>query len=144
MVEGLEQRFDKALLDVVGRAPDAFRGSRLDVDANRRRMEQLCAQVESFLHGRVTTSELAATPAATLASMLKDALATNTLGGRVDEESKWRAAAAAVREAQHAWLRLGPVPGEDGRRLASRFQRASRRFFELRGVPGGTPTSARG
>lgn len=137
LVEPLEQRFEAALMQVVAQSPEAFRGSRLDVEANRRRMEQLCVQVESFLQGRVTTSELAATPAATLATMLKDALAANTIGGRVDEEAKWRAATAAVREAQQAWLRLGPVPGDDGRQLAARFQRASRRFFELR-VPAGT------
>lgn len=138
MVEPLEQRFEAALLAVVQRAPEAFRGSRLDVEANRRRMEQLCTQVESFLQGRVTTTELAATPAATLASMLKDALAANTIGGRVDEESKWRTATAAVRDAQQAWMRIGPVPGEEGRQLAARFQRASRRFFELRGTPATT------
>lgn len=143
MVEPLEQRFDAALAAIVNRAPEAFRGSRLDVETNRRRMEQLCTQVESFLQGKVTTTELAATPAATLASMLKDALAANTIGGRVDEEAKWRAATAAVREAQQAWLRLGPVPGEDGRQLAARFQRASRRFFELR-APAGAGAGPRG
>ena len=111
-------------------------------------MEQLCEQVESFLAGKVTTTELAATPAATLASMLKNALATNTIGGRVDEEAKWRAATTAVRDAQQAWLRLGPVPGEQGRQLAARFQRASRRFFELRPPAGAgapqRPTHGRG
>ena len=143
MVENLEQRFDEALLKAVEQSPEAFRGSRLDVESNRRRLEQLCGQVESFLQGRVTTSELAATPAATLATMLKDALAANTMGGRVDDEAKWRAATVTVRDAQQAWLRVGPVPGEEGRRLAARFQRASRRFFELRGAPAGTPTGAR-
>lgn len=143
MVEGLEQRFEAALGEVVRRSPEAFKGTRLDIEANRRRMEQLCAQVESFLQGKVTTSELAATPAATLASMLKDALAANTIGGRVDEEAKWRAATAAVRDAQQAWLRVGPVPGEAGRQLAARFQRASRRFFELRAPAGSAPSSQR-
>ncbi len=143
MVETLEQRFDQALMALVQRSPDAFKGSRLDVEANRRRMEQLCAQVESFLQGKVTTTELAATPAATLASMLKDALAANTIGGRVDEEAKWRAATAAVRDAQQTWLRLGPVPGDEGRQLAARFQRASRRFFELR-TPAGAGMGPRG
>ena len=133
MVDSLEERFDKALNSVLERSPEAFRGSRLDFDSTRKRMEQLCDQVESFLQGKVTTTELAATPAATLATMLKDALAANTIGGRVDEEAKWRAATASVRDAQQAWQRLGPVPGEEGHRLQARFQRACRRFFELRG-----------
>lgn len=143
MVEPLEQRFDSTLTQVVGRWPEAFRGTKLDIDGNKRRMEQLCAQVESFLQGRVTPTDLAATPAATLASMLKDALAANTIGGRVDEEAKWRAATAAVRDAQQAWLRLGPVPGEEGRQLAARFQRASRRFFELRAPAGASSQGPR-
>jgi hypothetical protein len=140
MVDSLEQRFDAALNAVLEASPTAFRGSRLDFETNRKRMEQLCGQVESFLQGKVTTTELAAAPAATLATMLRDALAANTIGGRVDEEAKWRAATAAVREAQQTWQRLGPVPGEQGRQLQARFQRACRRFFELRGP--GAPSSA--
>jgi hypothetical protein len=42
-------------------------------------------------------------------------------------------------------MRLGPVPGEEGRKLAARFQRASRRFFEVRGgaAPATTGAGAR-
>jgi hypothetical protein len=140
MVDSLEQRFDTALNAVLAKSPEAFRGSKLDFDATRRRMEQLCVQVEGFLQGKVTTTELAATPAATLATMLKNALATNTMGGRVDEEGKWRAATAAVRDAQQSWQRLGPMPGEEGRQLNARFQRACRRFFELRGPAAPSPS----
>jgi hypothetical protein len=133
MVDELEQRFDRALLSAVRSAPEAFRGSQLDFDATRRRMEQLCAQVESFAQGKVTTSELAAAPPSALASMLKDALASNTIGGRSDDESKWRTATATVRDAQQAWQRLGPLPGDEAAKLQARFQRACKRFFELRG-----------
>ena len=141
MVEPLENRFEQALATVLANHPDVFKGTRLDFEGTKRRMEQLCVQVEQFLQGRVTTSELAATPAATLATMLRDALAANTIGGRVDEESKWRAATASVRDAQQAWQRLGPYPGEDGRQLNARFQRACRRFFELRGPAASTSGS---
>lgn len=140
VLETVEGRFEQALAAVLASSPDRFRGTRLDVAASRRRMEQLCVQVESYVAGRVTTSDLAAAPATTLAAMLKDALAANTIGGRVDEEAKWRAAVAAVREAQSAWRRLGPVPGADGRALAQRFERACRRFFDLR-APGTAPAS---
>ena len=44
-----------------------------------------------------------------LAAMLKEALAANTIGGKVDDDSRWRAAAEDVRQAQAAWSRLGPV-----------------------------------
>ena len=44
--------------------------------------------------------------------MLKEALAANTIGGKVDEDSRFRAAAEDVRQAQAAWSRIGLVPEE--------------------------------
>ena len=46
---------------------------------------------------------------------LRSALATNAMGGRVNEDAKWRAAADAVKDAQAAWQRLR-VDAESGRR----------------------------
>ena len=63
--------------------------------------------------------------------MLREALAANTIGGRAGEESKWRAMADEVRQAQNAWARLGPVPGDQGRALTERFHRACNRFFDV-------------
>jgi hypothetical protein len=60
--------------------------------------------------------------------MLREALASNTIGGRASEESKWRTMAEEVRQAQSAWSRLGPVPGDAGRALTERFHRACNRF----------------
>jgi hypothetical protein len=62
--------------------------------------------------------------------MLREALASNTIGGRAGEESKWRAMADEVRQAQASWSRLGPVPGDTGRQLTERFHKACNRFFE--------------
>ena len=42
--------------------------------------------------------------------MLKEALAANTIGGKVDEESRLRAATEEARQAQASWARIGPVP----------------------------------
>lgn len=136
VAEPLEQRFEQALLGLVAASPDAFRGTRLDVESNLRRMEELCQQVEGLAGGRpVTASDLASAPPATLASMLKDRLAANTLGGRADEDARRRTAAVAAKDAQAAWRRLGPVPGERGRQLQARFHRACRQFFDAE--PGG-------
>jgi hypothetical protein len=134
LIEPVEQRLDAALTTVVERNPDVFAGTRLDIAANRSRMEKLVVQVEGFLSGPVHTQDLAASPSTTLAAMLKDALAANTIGGRVDEDAKKRAAIAAVKDAQAAWRRLGPVPGAEGHALAGRFFRASKRFFEVFGT----------
>jgi hypothetical protein len=58
--------------------------------------------------------------------MLKEALAANTIGGKVDVESRRRAAQDDVRQAQSTWSRIGPVPDDARRDLADRFQRALR------------------
>jgi hypothetical protein len=77
---------------------------------------------------------------------LREALASNTIGGRAGEESKWRGLADEVRQAQASFARLVPVPGETGRQLADRFQKACNRFFDQyrRKVPQGAATPQRG
>ena len=72
----------------------------------------------------------ALSPTTRLAAMLKEALAANTIGGKVDDESRWRAAQEDVRQAQASWSRIGPVPEAVRRALADRFQRACRRITE--------------
>ena len=123
----LSARFVGALERALMTHPDAFRGTELDVEPNRQKMEKLVARVEGFMN------EAAPAPANSsqaLADMLREALASNTIGGRAGEESKWRTMAEDVRQAQAAWSRLGPVPGDTGRALNERFHRAVTRFFD--------------
>ena len=122
----LSARFIDALARLLTGHPDAFRGTELDVEASRQKMEKLCARVEGFL------ADAAPAPSGSqaLADMLREALASNTIGGRAGEESKWRAMADEVRQAQASWSRLGPVPGDAGRQLTERFHKACNRFFE--------------
>ena len=94
---------------------------------NRQKMEKLCARVEGFL---TDAAPAPANSSQALADMLREALASNTIGGRAGEESKWRAMAEDVRQAQAAWSRLGPVPGDTGRQLTERFHKACNRFFD--------------
>jgi hypothetical protein len=143
----LSARFVAALERLTTAAPDAFKGTELDVDANRARMEKLIARVE----GLVTEAAPPTAGSQALANMLREALASNTIGGRAGEESKWKAMAEDVRQAQQSWSRLGPVPGEAGRELTERFHKACNRFFdqyrrkvpqgasERRGKPVGAP-----
>ena len=123
----LSARFMSALERLITGIPDAFKGTELDVDANRERMEKLIAKVEGF------TAAEAAQPSNSsqaLATMLREALASNTIGGRAGEESKWKAMAEDVRQAQSSWSRLGPVPGDAGRELSDRFHKAVNKFFD--------------
>ena len=122
----LSARFMAALEKVTTAAPDAFKGTELDVESNRERMEKLIAKVE----GLVTEAAPPTAGSQALASMLREALASNTIGGRAGEESKWKAMAEDVRQAQSSWSRLGPVPGDAGRELSERFHKACNRFFD--------------
>jgi len=133
----LDQRFAAAFARVLAAAPAAFAGSDLDPDANRKRMEALVRRMEE-LAGSATASggaagDAALSPTTRLAAMLKEALAANTIGGKVDEESRVRAAAEEVRQAQASWARIGPVPDDVRRALTDRFARACRRITEKAG-----------
>ena len=122
----LSARFMTAVERLITGTPDAFRGTELDTEANRQRMEKLVAKVEGFL----TEAAAPASSSEALATMLREALASNTIGGRAGEESKWKAMAEDVRQAQSSWTRLGPVPGDGGRELSDRFHKACNRFYE--------------
>lgn len=124
--EPLAERFARALSAVIAAHPDAFKGSELDPEGNRKRMEQLCLLVEGVAGEERAAEQMS--PAAILATQLREALAANTIGGRADDEARWRNGAEEVRKAQAAWRRLGPVPEAVGRELDGRFQRACARF----------------
>ena len=121
----LSERFVDALERVMITHPDQFRGTELDVDASRQKMETLVAKVEGFL---ADAPSAPTNSSQALADMLREALATNTIGGRGSDEARWRAMGDDVRQAQAAWSRLGPVPGQSGRELTERFHRACNRF----------------
>jgi hypothetical protein len=96
------------------------------MEALARKMEELAASVA----GPAAPGLEAQTSADRLAAMLKEALASNTIGGKADEESRWRAAAEEVRQAQATWARIGFVEAGARRPIEDRFQRACRRITE--------------
>ncbi len=127
----LDERFTRvrdALLEVF---PAAFQGSDLDPEASRSKAERLVARVEGLLQELLPATPQASS-AAELAARLRDALASNTIGGRDAVEAKWQSAATELESAQGAWKRLGPLPGDAGRALAQRFDEACRRFAQQR------------
>jgi Domain of Unknown Function (DUF349) len=138
----LSARFVMALERTLLTHPDAFKGTELDIEPNRQKMEKLVSRVEGFL---TDATPPPANSSQALADMLREALASNTIGGRAGEESKWRTMAEDVRQAQASWSRLGPVPGETGSALNERFHKAVTRFFDQyrRKVPP-QQTSSRG
>jgi hypothetical protein len=131
----LDERFAAAFQRLLSRWPSAFAGTDLDPDANRKRMEALVQRIEHLASSLAGQSEAqgadaALSPATRLAAMLKESWAANTIGGKADNEGRFRAAQEEVRQAQSSWSRIGPVPEEVRRALADRFQRAIRRITE--------------
>ncbi len=134
----LEHRFSAALTAVLARWPAAFAGSDLDPEANRKRMESLVKRVEGLAASLTGPAPLDASlsPTVRLATMLKEALAANTIGGKASpgsDDSRFRAAAEEARQAQASWSRLGLVAEDTRAQLTSRFQRALRTINERTG-----------
>jgi hypothetical protein len=120
----------------LGAVPEAFKGSELDPTANRKRMEALVRRVEDLADSLApggAAAEAALSPTTRAAVMLKEALAANTIGGKVDEDSRLRAAVEEVRQAQASWTRIGPVPDDVRLALSDRFSRACRRITDRTG-----------
>lgn len=144
----IETRWTAAFAGVLARWPAAFSDTDLDPEANRKRMESLVRRVEDLatsVAGPVAAaaSDAALSPTIRLAAMLKEALAANTIGGKVDDDSRWRAAMEEVRHAQESWSRIGLVPNDLRRTLTDRFQRAIRRISEGAAKAGAAGTAGR-
>jgi hypothetical protein len=128
-LESLSGRFTQARNRLIELWPGAFQGTDLDPAANRSKAEKLCARVEEVL---AQVGPEATPSGADLAERIKNALASNTIGGHAAVQAKWESAAAEIESAQAAWQRIGPIPGEAGRELLARFEAAGRRFQEQR------------
>ena len=141
----LNARFYGAFDRVLAAHPEAFHGTSLDADANKRRMEDLVTRVEKLTPSSSGDGpDLSSlSPAARLAATWREALATNTMGGRVAEDGKLKAAAEEVKRAQAAWQRLGYVPEPHRSGLERRFETACRHILGRRGagVPAGASAS---
>ena len=137
----LDQRAASAFAQIYARWPDAIRGTDFDPDANRARLEALVARVEEVARSvsgapGSTAGDQALSPTTRLAAMLKEALASNTIGGAVDDRSRKAAAVEEVRQAHAAWSRIGPVPDAVRAPLQERFNRAGRLVMERAGSSG--------
>lgn len=131
----LADRVNESLLELVTRWPEAFAGTDLDPAATRERMTKLIAKVEKLLPAESAEPAKNLSPAELLARQWREALAANTMGAgaaRQAEDARQRAAEQEVRSAQSAWNRLGPLASEERKPLQERFDRAVRKFFEMK------------
>lgn len=129
--EPLTRQFVSAIATLIEAYP-ALRGSDIDPEANRKKLEQLCVQVEALLGPEGAAIDRDMSPAVMLAKQWREALAANTMGAKVDDEAKWRTGDEEIRRAQQTWRRVWPVPDEAAQPLADRFQRACQKFYRKR------------
>ena len=129
----VQTRFEKIVSELVAKAPIAFAKTELDTAANHKKREKLVTRLESLVSdfkpdesAAGETDELE-----DLAARLKDALATNTIAGGKsrDPGQAWKEASTEVRRLRTNWLRVAPIPGDEGRLLGERFENAYRDFF---------------
>ena len=131
----LAERVNAALFSLVTRWPDAFKGTDIDPELTKGKMEKLIGKVEKLLPTESAEPAKNLSPAELLARQWREALAANTMGAgaaRQAEDARQRAAEQEVRSAQAAWARLGPLAPDQRKPLQDRFDRAVRKFLEMR------------
>jgi hypothetical protein len=131
----LSERVNAALFALVTRWPDGFKGTDLDPEQTKGKMEKLIAKVEKLLPTESAEPAKNLSPAELLARQWREALAANTMGAgaaRQAEDARQRAAEQEVRSAQAAWARMGPLAPDQRKPLQDRFDRAVRKFSEMR------------
>ena len=125
----LSARFGRAVARLVEARPEAFRDTDLDPARQLKQLERLCERAEALVPEAPATVAKAS-PAEMLARRWREQLASNTMGVRVDEGARRRAAVEEIKRLQIERRRLGPVPGEAARQFGARFQRACDRALQ--------------
>jgi hypothetical protein len=128
-VKVLFDRWEAALSGLIERRGDAFKGTDLDPAAILHKMEKLVARVDALVDA-TAESRPGLSPTEQLAARLRNALASNAMGGRASDDSKWRNAGDVVKEAQASWLRLGPLANPEAKALETKFRNACRRVMD--------------
>ena len=129
----LAVRFSRAIARVVEANADQFRGTAYDPAQRLKQLERLCKRAEALVDAE-SRSDAGVSPAELLARKWRAQMAANTMGARVDEEAKRRAAREDVKRLQAERRRLGPLTGPAADALQARFQRACDRVFHERPV----------
>jgi hypothetical protein len=124
----LTQRLQSACDTIEAAYTDQTFADELDVEANVRQREKLCARLESLA---LSLAVDAAEPSPNdLAERLKLALAARTIGGRATtpREQMRREALDTAERLKQKWQRLGLVIGPRSRALAVRFEKTAARL----------------
>ncbi len=133
----LSTRFGQTIARLVEAFPEQFHGTDLDPARKLKQLFKLCERAETLVPTEVL-DEAGASPAEILAKKWRDQLAANTMGERVDENARRRAAIEEIKRLQSERRRLGALTGSEASVLQARFQKACDRAFQKNQVKAST------
>ena len=111
-------QFKALFASLVSRNADAFKGTDMDVDENRKKLEKLVLKLEALENDKAKADSM------DLATKLKEAWASRTMGAKPGG-SNFK---AEVEKARSIHEKLGPVVGDEGEALRKRFDAICRKL----------------
>jgi len=111
-------KFKSLFSALVSRNADAFKGTDMDVDQNRKKLEKLVIKLEALETDKEKADSM------DLATKLKEAWASRTMGAKPGGSSF----KGEVEKARSIYEKLGPVVGDDGEALRQRFEAICRKL----------------
>jgi hypothetical protein len=110
--------FKTLLASLISKNSDAFKGTDMDIDENRKKLEKLVVKLEALEGDKAKTESM------DLATRLKEAWASRTMGAKPGG-SNFR---AEVEKARSIYEKIGPVVGDEGESLRKRFEAICRKL----------------
>jgi hypothetical protein len=110
--------FKTLFAKLVSKNADAFKGTDMDVEENRKKLEKLVVKLEALENDKAKVDSM------DLATRLKEAWASRTMGAKPGG-SNFK---AEVEKARSIYEKLGPVTGDEGEALRKRFDAICRKL----------------
>jgi len=110
--------FKTLFATLISKNAEAFKGTDMDVDENRKKLEKLVVKLEALESDKVKVDSM------DLATKLKEAWASRTMGAKPGGSSF----KAEVEKARSIYEKLGPVVGDEGEVLRKRFETICRKL----------------
>jgi hypothetical protein len=111
-------KFKSLFASLISRNTEAFKGTDMDVDENRKKLEKLVTKLEALENDKAKVDSM------DLATRLKEAWASRTMGAKPGG-SNFK---AEVEKARSIYDKLGPVTGDEGEALRKRFDAICRKL----------------
>lgn len=111
-------KFKTLFAGLISKNTEAFKGTDMDVDENRKKLEKLVVKLEALENDKAKVDSM------DLATRLKEAWASRTMGAKPGG-SNFK---SEVEKARSIYEKLGPVTGDEGEALRKRFDAICRKL----------------